>query len=57
MPQKQIALLDPGHMPAPFQKYFCVKNGGFDVVVGNPPWKQLMVDELRFWASSGTWEF
>jgi len=47
--QEQIALLDPGHMPALFPEVFLRDNGGFDVVVGNPPWKQLMVDELRFW--------
>jgi hypothetical protein len=44
-----VRSLKPGHLPALFPEVFLRKNGGFDVVVGNPPWKQLMVDELRFW--------
>ena len=47
--QDEVGLLQAGHMPALFPEVFLRENGGFDVVVGNPPWKQLMVDELRFW--------
>jgi len=24
--------------------------GGFDVLVGNPPWEEVMVDETTFWS-------
>ncbi len=47
--QQAISPLKPAHMPALFPEVFLRDNGGFDVLVGNPPWKQLMVDELRFW--------
>jgi hypothetical protein len=47
--QAEIAPLQPAHMPVLFPEVFLRENGGFDVLVGNPPWKQLMVDELRFW--------
>jgi len=48
--QEVLQPLKPGHMPVLFPEVFLRENGGFDVLVGNPPWKQLMVDELRFWA-------
>jgi hypothetical protein len=47
--QALLAPLNPAHMPVLFPEVFLRENGGFDVLVGNPPWKQLMVDELRFW--------
>jgi hypothetical protein len=47
--QEVLQPLDPAHMPVLFPEVFLRDNGGFDVLIGNPPWKQLMVDELRFW--------
>ncbi len=47
--QQAIAPLQPAHMPVLFPEVFLRENGGFDALVGNPPWKQLMVDETRFW--------
>jgi hypothetical protein len=50
-PQAQRALepLMPAHMPVLFPEVFLRDNGGFDVVVGNPPWEELMLDEVKFW--------
>ena len=47
--QAELVPLKPAHMPVLFPEVFLRENGGFDVLIGNPPWKQLMVDELRFW--------
>lgn len=47
--QNILSPLKPAHLPALFPEVFLRENGGFDVLIGNPPWKQLMVDELRFW--------
>lgn len=47
--QDVVAPMQPAHMPALFPEVFLRENSGFDVLIGNPPWKQLMVDELRFW--------
>lgn len=51
-PDAQAAIkgLKPGHFPALFPEVMLRKDGGFDVLVGNPPWEELMVDEPRFWA-------
>jgi hypothetical protein len=50
-PERQELLepIRPGHMPVLFPEVFLRSNPGFDVLIGNPPWKQLMVDELDFW--------
>ena len=47
--QGAIASLKPAHMPVLFPEVFLRDNGGFDVLIGNPPWKQTMVDEVDFW--------
>jgi len=47
--QEEIEYLQPAHMPALFPEVFLRPQPGFDVLVGNPPWKQMMVDELDFW--------
>ncbi len=41
--------LKPAHMPVLFPEVFLRDNPGFDVVVGNPPWEELMVEEPKFW--------
>ena len=41
------------HWPIEFPEVFhrgSERNPGFDAVVGNPPWKDLLVDELSFYA-------
>jgi hypothetical protein len=47
--QAMVKTLKPAHMPVLFPEVFLRDNGGFDVLVGNPPWKQTMVDEVDFW--------
>ena len=47
--QGAIASLKPAHMPVLFPEVFLRDNGGFDVLVGNPPWEELMLDEVKFW--------
>jgi hypothetical protein len=47
--QQRIAVLNPGHMPFLFPEVFLRDNPGFDVVVGNPPFKEVVLEELDFW--------
>ena len=37
------------HWPLEFPQVFNTDNPGFDVVVGNPPWNEITVEELRFY--------
>lgn len=50
MARESIAALRPAHLPALFPEVLLRDDGGFDVLIGNPPWEELMVDEPRFWA-------
>jgi hypothetical protein len=43
--------LNPGHLPFLFPEVFIRDNPGFDVLLGNPPWKDIVFDEPRFWGS------
>lgn len=38
------------HWPLAFPEVFARERPGFDVVVGNPPWEEVNVDELTFYA-------
>ena len=38
------------HWPLEFPHVFHRENPGFDVVVGNPPWNEITVEELAFYA-------
>ena len=38
------------HFPIAFPEVFLRPRPGFDVILGNPPWKEVMVDENAFWA-------
>lgn len=38
------------HWPLAFAEVFARENPGFDVIVGNPPWEEVNVDELTFYA-------
>jgi hypothetical protein len=49
--QSALTTLAPIHFPAVFPEVFLRDRGGFDVLIGNPPWEELVVDETRFWAS------
>lgn len=37
------------HWPLAFPEVFAGDRPGFDVVVGNPPWEEVTVEETRFW--------
>ncbi len=39
----------PAHFPFLFPEVFLRENPGFDVLVGNPPWEEVKVEEHRFW--------
>jgi hypothetical protein len=41
--------LSPAHMPYLFPEVFVRDSPGFDVVVGNPPWEELVYEEIKFW--------
>ena len=43
--------LSPAHFPVRFPEVFLREPGGFDVLVGNPPWEKVMVDETTFWST------
>jgi hypothetical protein len=47
--QSAISPLKTAHMPYLFPEVFLRKNGGFDVLVGNPPWEKLKVEEHQWW--------
>lgn len=44
-----IKELQPAHMPYLFPEVFTRDDPGFDVLIGNPPWEELVQDELKFW--------
>ena len=48
--QQALAPLNPGHMPVLFPEVFLRENGGFDVLVGNPPWEKMHVKEDAWWS-------
>lgn len=39
------------HFPQLFPETFLRENPGFDAIVGNPPWEELVFEELKFWVS------
>lgn len=42
--------LQPFHFPVEFPEIFLRERPGFDVMLGNPPWKKTQVEEHSFWA-------
>lgn len=40
----------PFHFPVAFPQVFLRDKSGFDVLLGNPPWEKLHVEEHEFWA-------
>lgn len=47
--QETITRLNPAHLPFLFPEVFVRQNPGFDVLLGNPPWEELMLEEPKFW--------
>jgi hypothetical protein len=43
------AEVEATHLPVAFPEVFARENPGFDVVLGNPPWKEITVEALQFW--------
>jgi len=41
--------LHPAHMPYLFPEVFLRNGPGFDVILGNPPWEKLHVEEHQWW--------
>jgi len=41
--------LEPAHLPYLFPEVFLRDRPGFDVLVGNPPWEKLHVEEHQWW--------
>jgi hypothetical protein len=44
-----VAAVNPAHFPYLFPEVFLRENPGFDCLVGNPPWEEVMVEETKFW--------
>jgi hypothetical protein len=47
--QEAISGLNPAHMPFMFPEVFLRENGGFDVLIGNPPWEKVKIEEDVWW--------
>ncbi len=41
--------LAAAHLPYLFPEVFLRDNPGFDVLLGNPPWEELVYEEIKFW--------
>jgi hypothetical protein len=48
-PSEIVAPLQPAHMPFLFPEVFLRDDPGFDVLLGNPPWEKLHVEEHQWW--------
>ena len=46
---KVLAELRPAHFPFLFPEVFLRNNGGFDVILGNPPWEKVKVEKQQWW--------
>ncbi|MEI5671848.1 MULTISPECIES: Eco57I restriction-modification methylase domain-containing protein [unclassified Nocardioides] len=47
--QLAVRKLKAAHLPYLFPEVFMRVNGGFDAILGNPPWEKVKVEEHRFW--------
>jgi hypothetical protein len=47
--QQVLKSTDPLHFPAAFPEVFDGEDSGFDVIVGNPPWEEELIDKDNFW--------
>lgn len=48
--QEAIRRVDPAHFPYLFPEVFLRDRPGFDVLIGNPPWEKVKVEEHNFWS-------
>ncbi|MEX1171820.1 MAG: hypothetical protein WEG56_04315 [Chloroflexota bacterium] len=47
--QEAVSDLNPAHFPYLFPEVFLRDRPGFDVLIGNPPWEKLKVEEHQWW--------
>lgn len=47
--QELLEGINPLHFPTSFPEVFDGDKSGFDVVIGNPPWEEELLDEDNFW--------
>lgn len=47
--QDAVTELAAAHLPYLFPEVFLRDNPGFDVLLGNPPWEELVYEEIKFW--------
>ncbi|WP_425525582.1 Eco57I restriction-modification methylase domain-containing protein [Streptomyces albidoflavus] len=47
--QQQVEQLQAAHLPYLFPEVFLRPEGGFDVVLGNPPWERVMWEPAPYW--------
>ena len=48
--RKILAPLHAMHFPIAFPEVFLGRSQGFNVILGNPPWEEAVVNEDKFWA-------
>lgn len=44
-----LKAIPPFHFPIAFPEVFLREHPGFDVIMGNPPWQEVQVEEHHFW--------
>ena len=49
--QKPVGDVIPAHFPYLFPEVFLRQRPGFDVILGNPPWEKLKVEEHGWWSA------
>jgi hypothetical protein len=47
--QAELMKLKAAHLPYLFPEVFARDNPGFDVMLGNPPWEKVKVEEHQWW--------
>jgi hypothetical protein len=47
--QAELTKLQAAHLPYLFPEVFLRDNPGFDVMLGNPPWEKVKVEEHQWW--------
>ena len=48
--EKTLKPLSKVHFPVVFPEVFLRERDGFDVILGNPPWEKVKVEQHAFWA-------
>ena len=48
--RRELSGVHPLHFPVAFPEVFLQVRPGFDVIVGNPPWQEVTIEEDAFWA-------